>query len=349
MFAKPALLRACLARMRTPRIKIETRSSEAVYHCISRTNNGERCIDDEAKEVLRSQIWQVAEYCGVQILTHVIMDNHFHVLVRVPVKSEVGDAELLRRYRVLHPRPSAARAALMGRVGEQIKQGGGPDIAAWRKQQRALMGDVSRFMKMLKQNFAAWFNRTRGRSGVFWCERFRSVLVEGRGKALAMTAAYIDLNPVRVGAVSDPKDYRFCGYAEAVAGAKNARAGIMAVVAGEAGGVWSRAHEAYRKWLFGADAGAGKAASAVAAPTPAALKKVLAEKGTLPLPSVLRCRVKQFSHGSVLGSEAFVSRHLANYRRVTGCRKKTPVRPLPQIADWGDVVTLRGARKKAIG
>jgi hypothetical protein len=30
-------------------------------------------------------------------------------------------------------------------------------------------------------------------------------------------AAYIDLNPVRAGIVEDPKDYRFCGYAEAVA------------------------------------------------------------------------------------------------------------------------------------
>ncbi len=35
-------------------------------------------------------------------------------------------------------------------------------------------------------------------------------------------AAYIDLNPVRAGLVSDPKDYRWCGYGEAVGGHEGA-------------------------------------------------------------------------------------------------------------------------------
>ncbi|MEM1223393.1 MAG: hypothetical protein AAGH40_11570 [Verrucomicrobiota bacterium] len=38
-------------------------------------------------------------------------------------------------------------------------------------------------------------------------------------------AAYIDLNPVRAGLVKDPKDYRYCGYAEAVAGNPNGSEG----------------------------------------------------------------------------------------------------------------------------
>jgi hypothetical protein len=29
-------------------------------------------------------------------------------------------------------------------------------------------------------------------------------------------AAYIELNPVRAGLCADPKDYRYCGYAEAL-------------------------------------------------------------------------------------------------------------------------------------
>ena len=39
-------------------------------------------------------------------------------------------------------------------------------------------------------------------------------------------AAYIDLNPVRASMVEDPKDYRFCGYGEAVAGDKRAKFGL---------------------------------------------------------------------------------------------------------------------------
>jgi putative transposase len=43
------------------------------------------------------------------------------------------------------------------------------------------------------------------------------VVVENSVNALKTVAAYIDLNPIRAGLVEDPKDYRFCGYGEAVA------------------------------------------------------------------------------------------------------------------------------------
>jgi REP element-mobilizing transposase RayT len=50
------------------------------------------------REVLRKQLWLVADYCGLQVLTYTILSNHFHVLVRVPEKNVPDDAELLRRY-----------------------------------------------------------------------------------------------------------------------------------------------------------------------------------------------------------------------------------------------------------
>jgi hypothetical protein len=51
-----------------------------------------------------------------------------------------------------------------------------------------------------------------------------------RKPTLALMAAYIDLNPVRAGIVADPKHYRWCGYAEAVAGIKMAKEGIKVAV-----------------------------------------------------------------------------------------------------------------------
>ena len=103
---------------------------------------------------------------------------------------------------------------------------GGPEGEAWRRCQLALMGDVSNFMKLLKQRFAIWFNKAHRRFGTLFAERFKSVLVECSGNALRTMAFYIDLNPVRAGLVADPKDYRFCGYGEAVAGNAAARAGL---------------------------------------------------------------------------------------------------------------------------
>jgi hypothetical protein len=62
------------------------------------------------------------------------------------------------------------------------------------------------------------------------------VLVEGAGQALATIAAYIDLNPVRAGIVSDPKDYRWGGYAEATGGGRLSRKGTADRMYGSAGG-----------------------------------------------------------------------------------------------------------------
>lgn len=55
------------------------------------------------------------------------------------------------------------------------------------------------------------------------------MLVEGAGNPLQTMAAYIDLNPVRAGLVDDPKDYRWCDYAEAVSGSEQARSGLAQV------------------------------------------------------------------------------------------------------------------------
>jgi REP element-mobilizing transposase RayT len=67
----------------------------AIYHCITRTVNGERCMDDVAKEVLRKQLHVTAAFCGVELITYALMENHFHLLLRVPPKPEGGvpDAE----------------------------------------------------------------------------------------------------------------------------------------------------------------------------------------------------------------------------------------------------------------
>ena len=90
---------------------------------------------------------------------------------------------------------------------------------------RRRLFDLSAFMKELKQRFTGWFNRHHGRVGTLWEGRFKSVLLES-GEAVRMVAAYIDLNPVRAGLVDDPKDYRWCSYAAAVAGDREARRGL---------------------------------------------------------------------------------------------------------------------------
>ena len=78
----------------------------AVYHCMTRTVNGEMLFKNREKEMLRKMLWQVADFSGVEILTYCIMSNHFHVLVRVPEPENLSNSELMRRYKVLYPNPA---------------------------------------------------------------------------------------------------------------------------------------------------------------------------------------------------------------------------------------------------
>jgi putative transposase len=328
--------------MRTARIKIPAEAGEAVYHCISRTVNGERLFDETAREVLRKQLWQVADFCGVNILTYALLSNHFHVLIRVPKLQPIDDTELLRRFRVLYPRPTRYQSAQLSVLEAQLKEDG-PEARLWRRRQLALMNDVSQFMKLLKQRCTIWFNQTHRRFGTLWAERFKSVLIEPRGNVIQTIAAYIDLNPVRAGLVRDPKEYRFCGYAEAVAGAERARAGLRSVV----GGNWSQAQAAYRQILYGTGAAPRSERGTLSAED---FRRVVAEGGRLPLATVLRCRLRYFTHGAVLGTKAYVAAHLARTRPALPRSTRHGPLPslLPAITDWGELATLRRPHRRSV-
>jgi putative transposase len=323
--------------VRQSRIKVDPREEVSCYHCVTRTVNGEFLFDDSAREVLRRMIWRIADFCGVEILTYAVLSNHFHVLVRVPLKVSISDEELLRRYKVLYTEATPYQTAHLNVVRSRLAEND-HWAEAWRSRQLALMGDVSQFMKLLKQRFSIWFNRRHGRFGTLWAERFRSVLLEGKQSVLETVAAYIDLNPVRAGLVADPLDYRFCGYAEAVAGSEAAQFGIQSIYGAAE---WGRVHDRYRMRLF---ASGSVEREGMAGIRPLDFARVVAEKGKVPLATVMMCRIRYFTHGAVLGGRAFVQAHLEKSRLNSGSYRTRSVVSLPPITDWGDLVSMVAVR-----
>ena len=283
----------------------------AFYHCMSRTVNGEALFNHREKEVLRKMIKQIADFSGVEVLTFCIMNNHFHLLLRVPPVDSISDQELMRRYRVLYPKPTKYQTASFEVMAKVLKENS-PDSDAIRSRLLRRMGDVSAFMKTLKQRFSTWFNKSHSRFGPLWSDRFKSVLVEGQGNVLQTMAAYIDLNPVRAGIVSDPKDYRFCGYAEAVSGDNAAMQGMKFVTSGLYEISASETLQSYRMMLFGK--GSAAAAGSAIINREQAVQILEKEQGRLPTATLLRCRVRYFSEGVVLGSYDFVSSYLENWK-----------------------------------
>ena len=284
---------ACLFEPRMPIPQRHLQSETAVYHCISRIVGGQFLLDDPAKETFRLFMWQQADFAGLQILTYCLMSNHTHILVRVPRPGEISDAELADRVQALY----GADAPETLRLREGLARG----ITIPRQQRRRLlrrMGDVSAFMKELKQRFSRWYNEVHDRFGTLWAERFKSVLVEDNSEALRTVAAYIDLNPSRANLVPDPKDYRYSGYGEALGGSAKARAGLLSVI-GQAD--WGRGAAEYRMRLYVEGGKAGESGKAVF--DRAEVLKVLQAGGVIGCGEALRLRIRYFGDGLVLGSE----------------------------------------------
>lgn len=328
--------------MRQPRIKVPSDTGPGIYHCLSRTAGGTWLLDDPAKEVFRRQMWAAADYCGVTVLTYSVLSNHFHILALVPQKTLIADSELLRRFEARHPCPGLRQSRRLKHIQVMLARNG-PEAEAWRQQQLALMGDISQYMKRLKQGFSIWYNRSHGRFGTLWAERFKSELVEISRRSAATVAAYIDLNCVRAGLVLDPKDYRFCGYAEAVARNCRAQQGL-ATVLGIAD--WAEAQATYRQQLFGTAAAPREQAASI---TPQQLQKIIIAGGHLSLAEVMRCRIRYLSDGVVLGGRTFVQQQLAGHRARTGRGRIIDPWPLPSFTDWGDLAIRHRLRGSAFG
>jgi hypothetical protein len=68
------------------------------------------------------------------------------------------------------------------------------------------MYDLSEFIKTFKEEFRRAFQREYDYSGRLWGDRFFSTLI-GSSAYLMRCAAYIEMNPVRAGMVTQAKEY----------------------------------------------------------------------------------------------------------------------------------------------
>jgi hypothetical protein len=316
---------------------------------MSRTPGREFLFGDVEKECFRSMMHRLAAFSGIHVLTYCIMDNHFHILLEVPAKDTfMEDEEIFRRMRFICDRNTVKtyQAALM----RARKEGDVGKVALLRDDMLYRMGNLSEYMKALKQRYSIWYNQTHGRKGTLWEARFKSVLIEppvvvlgevSTGPCVLMTIAnYIDLNSVRAKLVEDPKDYRWCGCAGVVAGKKEARAGLCRLLElkegrGLKGG---EALARYRSYLY---LEGGYRFS------PDKVEEVIRRRGKLAPHELVRCHVRYFNDGLVIGSRKFVDEFYASRKEWFGAKRKTGARQL--VGQDGDgICAVRDLKKKAV-
>jgi REP element-mobilizing transposase RayT len=345
--------------MRQARIRGEGLS---YYHCLSRVVDRRFIFGDEEREFAVALMGKLEAFLGLRVVTYAVMSNHFHVLVEEPDRDQLPPLDretLLRRLGFLYD------GFTVESVRQELERAAATGSGVWeaeilaRYQRR--MGDVSIFMKEFKQRFTQWYNRRNGRKGTLWEERFKSLLVEGDEKALMTVAAYIDLNAVRAGMVERAEDYRWCGYASAVAGNRWAREGLGRILRHSSqvsGEDWEREWEAtapiYRLWLYDQgeapevehdEGGIGPVRRGFRS---AEVEAERARGGKLPLRQVIRLRVRYLTDGAVLGAAAFVEKVFARHRERFGLKRRTGARPMEE-ADWEGLCVLRALKRDRIG
>ncbi len=287
-------------------------------------------MGDPEKETFHKILRQCETFYGLRVFTYCIMSNHFHLLVEVPEPRELTEEEVLARIAALYP---AKFVTGLCRELDVFRDAGLSDVVHTRLASfTRRMFSLSNFMKSLKQRFSCYYNRTHQRSGTLWEERFRSVIVEGEETTLMTMALYIDLNPIRAGITTDPADYRFCGYAEAVSGEERAREGIRSLMTRRPE-PWRIVQAQYRRLLFGT----GEETSVRQGFSRDAVSRVEALKGEISSGTALRKRIRYLSEGVIVGSRTFIDGWLTGNRWRFGERSLSSGahRRLPDLGGLG--------------
>jgi REP element-mobilizing transposase RayT len=236
------------------------------------------------------QLRRVSQFCGVEVLTYTVLDNHFHLLVHVPGPKDLNDAELIDRYRELYPH----RPKLVKQVEATLSEGG-TQAEELRARLKERMHDVSMFLKELKQRFTMWFNARHKLYGTIWAERFKSILVENESSVLRTVGAYIDLNALRAKIVKKPEDYRWCGWAAAERGDPLAQAGVICMARET---TWAAARRRYQRFVY--EAGLRQVKDQ---PHPTLRAEDIDSLAASP---VLMTRQRSLSESRIIGSREFV-------------------------------------------
>jgi len=340
--------------MRPPRIFHPVNSSVINAHLISRALERRMIFDDVAKDKFRQLLTQQLAFSQVELVTFCIMGNHWHLLVSLDTAQpnplqDAADDVFLDHLGLIY---SDTEVQKIGWQLESFRAGGFEESAAKLRQKYLnRMRDIPNFIKELKQRFARWHNRRAHRKGTVWEDRYKSVQVEDDETAMRTMAAYIDLNPVRAGLVQDPKDYRWSGYGEAVAGIQFAREGLTNLVKAETGDdaetvTWNQIQAIYRCWLYeeGQEVRDDEGQLIRRGFNPETTEMVInRQQGTLARSVLVKARVRHFTEGMAIGGKSFLEaifdarRNVFPLKRIDGARKIQGVR-------WGGLMAMRDLR-----
>lgn len=299
------------------------------FHIISRVAGGERLFGDREKEYFLLLLEKYAKGFFVDVHAFCIMGNHIHILAtgREQQALKASHRELLKRHREMYGQKDHPPQGRFDRDGTVI-----PDKDDGMGRLRSRLGSISRFTQELKQSFSRWYNRSSGRRGFLWSERFKGVIIS-KGEAQLVCSAYIDLNPIRAGIVKRPEDYRWSSIGLKSRDPRRAKKLLTPLsyesTSGARGDAWYR--------LFVYRAARLKQQRRLSIPE-RHIREVESLMGRLKLGNKLRLRFKNLTEGHAIGNK-----ELINEIQQRNKRKHIKARPL---INEGSLYTTRVLQSK---
>jgi len=170
---------------------------DAFYHIITRVAGSPRYYPLQNRvaqqKLLNTILFYVSAYC-CELAAHIIMGNHYHLILFIEEFKELSRSELESRAKLLY----GNRA--------ELKTHSWSD-EAW-NQFNCKLFDLSALMQHINAEYAKWFNKHFDRRGHFWADRYKNPeLLDQR--ALQECLLYVELNAVRAGLVQHPEQWKF--------------------------------------------------------------------------------------------------------------------------------------------
>ena len=195
------------------------------YHCYSRcVRRAFLCgVDRESgADYSHRKAWIVARmrqlvsvFC-LDICAYAVMDNHYHVVLRVDTESaeDLSVSEVLIRWSSLFS-GSVLIQRYLSSERDAMSDGEIAEVHALAEELRERLVDISWFMRCLNEFIARMANKEDGCKGRFWEGRFKSQALLDEVAVLACMT-YVDLNPVRAGLADSPEESAFTSIQERI-------------------------------------------------------------------------------------------------------------------------------------
>lgn len=210
--------------MALARKKYVREGEEGVYHCFSRcVRRAFLCGRDlvtqrdfsHRKVLIVERLRELAAIFAIEVCAYAIMENHYHVILRIrpDIVAAWSDLEVAARWLKLFPRhsglsgieglPNERQISALAECTERIAE------------LRKRLSSLSWFMGRLNEHIARAANKEDKVKGRFWESRFKCQVLLDEA-AITACMVYVDLNPIRAGLAVFPEQSNFTSIRERI-------------------------------------------------------------------------------------------------------------------------------------